>query len=1580
MKKPNKLISAMILVLAFVLFSSIVYAAPITDMFVGGLVQINNFFVNEQFAPYATAIDFFFFTLLFTAIYMMGARYAFKEIKRPEQVIVILLGLMTGFLLVLGGFSATIVLPYIQWLLYLLLFWIIWKLLSGIKNPFWRFILALLLTLLLIALWQGMFNALTVSDAQAPRIGGFFGSIGKFFRDLGSSFTGIELPGVGVPGVPDALQDLLGEPAGPGPEEPTGPEGLPRVTTPTVPEEDGGIPFWVGILIVLALLTGGGLYLWRRKPPTPTPPQPPGTIQDLINRINEIITKKSEAKEKIEEINREKNIKLQQGDAKTGYVARLRDVGEKDIANLFLNESRDYINNEEGVVKDIILKEWELIQELKKLKDLEHEDIYNKVDSWETLILQNVSDDKKVLVKTILRNIKILIDQNINTLAEDKQKGILWLIAFLYNLEKKENILAKNLGDLLKPEHIEELVKGKIKEVITDENALEQYQQRENGLVTLLIRRIESQIKLLEKLVETLGAAPTPVTPVQPPPTIHPDWPGPPTGKKDPKPPVKPVLPLEPVIPAPPKPKPTKHKDVTVDLSPGFLPIANQGITNACVAFAGTSVMEYLKNKGKKEPDLETEMSELFLWYNARINKNTNSGSVNSEVPIPLSEFGICDEKFWTWEPLEGGIPEKMTTQPNNDAYSDAANKKITGSRRLSAGDPDRWVAELLNKNPVSAAIWVDNAFIRAGNQNEKIYFQPDGAVIGGHAIVIVGFTTNFPDPTDKTKPIAAFKIRNSFGKLWGEEGYIWIPYDLLPRLLRDHPFVLEGLKEGKKITAEKPTPPYGPPYGVPPSGVPYGPHYGAPYAPPSGQPPYTRPYTGPSGATTHGTIDSDPNAILNHYDEIERYLNGLTSSYMGSVRNLVKQIISPMPNSVRLVICIPVAGHQEGKYIYESLKNYTYQTADSISYEIVVFVNHPDKDRSGKPITPDETIDEIKRFKRDYPKIPVHMIYAVIPIDKAKIGYVRKLLTDAVLLRHHTRGKNVPDLIIVSNDADNKGVAPHYIANFIKKLDANPRIDGLVGQIEWDPESYIKYPLIYVGTRLFQYFGIVERKRLNYIGTSGANFAFRSSIYAAIQGYETQYDVGEDTSLGQKIMDIRNSNKAIGFAGVRVSRIYTSSRRAIYALQNSIPPAAQWDKISFTAFDDEVRKLTMEQDIDTDYDDPATLQRLLKGFEWVINSTYEHWRRWLDSDPRIFNYFEKALSWIGIKFTFEGGKFKIIDMTRLIKKLKVYQSRGLHIRDLKSGKIKKQEPSTPAKEEPTPEPPKEPEGNLPELIITKPTGDTDNKFEEDSKVEIEVRIRNLHIPEDFFYHMKLMEKMNGNREREIQTYRIRNGLARIAIDSKDIGKPGSYRIFLRLMNVYPGDPDPNLDSNMITIVIEQRGENADAEWARIQAIPRDNPKRLRNFLRKLLNKNWIAGKDLNVRLVTDVIRTLIESLNFVFERDQKFHLYVNTFLHPEDKQDLRFRNPQLHQQLIDFENSREYRIYKTTTTNVLNSIKGVFHEDRLPPEFKEHYINIIGEFVKYFQTPRYDFGQLQTNLMRTIRELERLDQRRMAA
>src|SRR3989338_5062509 len=500
-KQAKKLRNVMIWIFMFILlFSTITYAKPFTDAFRSGLIQINDFFSKEQYKPYATAIDFFFFALLFISIYMMGTRYAFKEVKKPEKVIAILLGLMTAFLLVLGGFSATILLPYIAWILYTLLFILYWWLLKGIKNKFWRFILALLLTLLTIGLIQGLFGTLS------PDTEGFFSSLSK-------SFASIQFPE--TPGVPSYLSDLFGAPT----TAPTGPDltTLTPTTTPTAPApEEKGFPWWAWVLIFLFGLPAlGGLgyggkkiWDWWRRGRPPTRPEEL-TVEQIIAKIDEIIRQKRDSITKINDTRDNKNRIIQAADQKIAVVSKL---GELERANLW--EGLRSITDQNDPLKRLFDVEMQFVTELKELKDVE-KDLLNKFTEWQQFLSQrgNVGNDLAFLDN--------LIRERGNT-KKIKEIGIVWLIKICYDFEKRVDILRQDQINLLEEENIEQLVRGKFETVKDNEKKLDVYVAAENKIIVALSEKIEEQINILEELkrIVTEGRPAQPLAPEVP--TVRP--------------------------------------------------------------------------------------------------------------------------------------------------------------------------------------------------------------------------------------------------------------------------------------------------------------------------------------------------------------------------------------------------------------------------------------------------------------------------------------------------------------------------------------------------------------------------------------------------------------------------------------------------------------------------------------------------------------------------------------------------------------------------------------------------------------------------------------------------------------------------------------------------------------------------------------------------------------------------------------------------------------------------------------------------------------------------------------------------
>lgn len=554
MKSRKKIAIASLFVFGTILLSNLAYARPFTDMFVNGLVSINSFLDSGQYLIYAKTIDFFFFALLFISVYMMGARYAFKEMKKPEKAIVLLLGLMTAFLLVVAGFSVAILLPYIHWILYFLLFAFYMWLLKWMKNKFWRFVLALLLTLLTIGLFQGMYDYLTVPniggvqlpDIQTPNVNtggiagwfkGLFGSIGNFFKSFGGSFSGINL-GAYSPGIPDWARnwgrtDSSPSTSGTGVtpiDTPSGGTGNGGGTPsqpkpPTAPQSSGfgktlaANWMWIlGAVVVIPVILSA-IKILKKQSGKNKQGRGHGDknspVQDIISKIEVCIEEKqsslgSENEKGILGTFSKKQVMAGVADVITADLIKLSSKLGTD-ANLWKDEFHPYFEEDEKTAKNLYDNERELIRCLKEL-----------IKTEAKLITSIENDNWNRIVSSVLRSVKVNGDEmpiqgilnEIKHVAGNKappdeaaNAGVIWLVYYIADFEQHEEILRKEIANLATEQGIEELVHGKFARFIRDHVVLRRYIDGEVGIVSQLKARISKQIELLNSLKSCLASA-----------------------------------------------------------------------------------------------------------------------------------------------------------------------------------------------------------------------------------------------------------------------------------------------------------------------------------------------------------------------------------------------------------------------------------------------------------------------------------------------------------------------------------------------------------------------------------------------------------------------------------------------------------------------------------------------------------------------------------------------------------------------------------------------------------------------------------------------------------------------------------------------------------------------------------------------------------------------------------------------------------------------------------------------------------------------------------------------------------------
>lgn len=244
----------------------------------------------------------------------------------------------------------------------------------------------------------------------------------------------------------------------------------------------------------------------------------------------------------------------------------------------------------------------------------------------------------------------------------------------------------------------------------------------------------------------------------------------------------------------PKKPKPPKDKRIQIDLSPWFLSIRNQDGLGACAAFAGSSILEYIINRISGYLNFDRKLSELFLWYNARRNKDVDEGTYSDDLARELLNTGVAKEILWTFE---DNSSSKYLQRPVENCYDDAFTQRTLSIKNL-ANDPDIWIRTLLDEHPIYAVVNLPHNFGFASG-GIPLFETPDWSAFHTthrwHAMVIVGYDSHYP--TKDGRKIEAFKLRNSWGSGWCEDGNIWIPRKVLMRMMGEG-YIIDGWNNNK--------------------------------------------------------------------------------------------------------------------------------------------------------------------------------------------------------------------------------------------------------------------------------------------------------------------------------------------------------------------------------------------------------------------------------------------------------------------------------------------------------------------------------------------------------------------------------------------------------------------------------------------------------------------------------------------------------------------------------------------------------------------------------------------------------------
>ena len=201
-----------------------------------------------------------------------------------------------------------------------------------------------------------------------------------------------------------------------------------------------------------------------------------------------------------------------------------------------------------------------------------------------------------------------------------------------------------------------------------------------------------------------------------------------------------------------------------VDLRPYCSSIEDQGRLGSCTGNAIAGAIELLMKRNNKFADI----SRLFIYYYERLLENTvnyDSGAYIRDGIKACYTYGAATENLWPYD------ISKFRNRPNIDAVNDAKKRKVKLYERVT--DFNGVINAIDNGYPVTIGFDVYSSFDSPTVARTGIMPYPNlkkEKLLGGHAVLIVGYNKNND----------TFIVRNSWGKYWGDNGYFYMPFQVI--------------------------------------------------------------------------------------------------------------------------------------------------------------------------------------------------------------------------------------------------------------------------------------------------------------------------------------------------------------------------------------------------------------------------------------------------------------------------------------------------------------------------------------------------------------------------------------------------------------------------------------------------------------------------------------------------------------------------------------------------------------------------------------------------------------------------------
>lgn len=202
-----------------------------------------------------------------------------------------------------------------------------------------------------------------------------------------------------------------------------------------------------------------------------------------------------------------------------------------------------------------------------------------------------------------------------------------------------------------------------------------------------------------------------------------------------------------------------------IDLRPFTSAIEDQLNLGSCTGNAIAGAIELVDRKLYQK---YLEISRLFIYYQERLIENSvyfDDGAYIRDGFKVVNKWGAPLESLWPYDVT------KWNVEPSPEAYADASKRKVTEYQRCMDFNAVKNV--LASEFPVVIGFYVYESFENTEVAKTGIMTYPDTSkeyLLGGHAVCLVGYN-------DQEQHFIA---RNSWGVGWGDQGYFYMPYQVI--------------------------------------------------------------------------------------------------------------------------------------------------------------------------------------------------------------------------------------------------------------------------------------------------------------------------------------------------------------------------------------------------------------------------------------------------------------------------------------------------------------------------------------------------------------------------------------------------------------------------------------------------------------------------------------------------------------------------------------------------------------------------------------------------------------------------------